>query len=179
MKTKNLTSLLIVVSCLIFLLSGCGKKEKIDFGSIENDIFKHDYFGFTLQIPEDAHVQDNQAKKDLMKQGGEILAGDDKNMKAVLDASALNTLNLVTFFKYEPGSPVDYNPGFIAVAEKVSHLPGIKNGSDYLFHAKKLMESSQLQYIFGKEVYTENIGGVEFNVMELSIDVNGTLVKQK
>ena len=82
-------------------------------------------------------------------------------------------------FKHLMGTPVSFNPNIGGVAEKVSHMPGIKRGKDYLFHARKLLESSQIKASFPEEIYTEEIGGYSFDVMSVETQMPGVLVKQK
>jgi hypothetical protein len=71
-----------------------------------------------------------------------------------------------------------YNPNILAAAERITSSPGIKRGSDYLFHAKKLLISSQLEYHFNETIETEEISGVSFDILEASISLYGTEIKQ-
>ena len=48
------------------------------------------------------------------------------------------------------------------MAERVSHLPGIKSGKDYLFHASKLLLMTQLPYEVVKEAYPAQLGDREW-----------------
>ena len=78
------------------------------------------------------------------------------------------------------GPPVPYNPTITCVAEGVSHLPGIKTGGDYLFHAKRLLEAGQMKFTFPREVYTETLAGVEFHVLTAELALLPTnLMKQE
>ena len=175
MKRANIFAM-----CLFLCLSPLLAEEPpIDFGSMEGSNFVHRYFGFQISIPDQWQVQDTEARKDLQKMGKEIISGDDRNMKAILDASELNTLNLLTVFRYPRGTAVDFNPSFACVAEKVSHLPGIKKGSDYLFHTRNLIEQGKLAYKFSPETGSEKLGGETFDFMDSELDLKRVIVKQR
>ena len=66
------------------------------------------------------------------------------------------------------------------IAEKVNHAPGIKRGSDYHFHAKKLMKLGRLKVSYPKEIYEMNLNGVAFDVMETEIRLRpGVVIRQR
>jgi hypothetical protein len=178
-RTKLLCTAQIIV--LAVLLIGCGKKasDEIDFGTFNNSVYTNNYFGLTVTIPADWSIQDQEAQRRLMKLGGNMLAGDDKNLKSLVKASELKTVNLFAAFKYPMGTPVTFNPSVMALAEKVSQLPGIKRGKDYLFFVRQTLESGQMQVSFPKDIYTERLGGVDFDVMDLELSIRGITVKQK
>ena len=77
----------------------------------------------------------------------------------------MTTINLLTVFKHPLDVP--FNPNIICVAERVDHIPEIKNGKDYLFQSRKLLETGQMKVSFPREIYTESFGGREFGVMHV------------
>ena len=178
-RTKLLCTAQIIV--LAVLLIGCGKKanDEIDFGAFNNSVYTNNYFGLTVTIPADWSIQDQEAQRRIMKLGGKMVAGDDKNLKSLMKASELKTVNLFAAFEYPAGTPVAFNPSIMALAEKVSQLPGIKRGKDYLFFARQILESGQMQVSFPKEIYTERLGGVDFDVMDLELSVREITIKEK
>ena len=58
-------------------------------------------------------------------------------------------------------------------------MPGIRRGSDFHFHGRKLLESSPLDITFPKDVFSERINGVEFDVLYTETRLPTTIVKQK
>jgi len=166
---------------LAVLLIGCGKKagNEIDFGTFNHSVYTNNYFGLAVTIPADWSIQDREAQRRIMKLGGNMLAGDDKNLKSLVKASELKTVNLFTAFKHPLGTPVAFNPSIMSMAEKVSQLPGIKRGKDYLFFVRRTLESGQMQISFPKDIYTERLDGVDFDVMYLEFSIRGTMVKEK
>ncbi len=115
----------------------------------------------------------------LIKSWQRFDVGDNKNLKAALDASEVNVANLLVVSQYEYGAAVSYNPNFALVAENTARMPGIKSGSDYLFHARKLLEQSQVEYDYIDDEFEKVlINGQEFYVMNCSIDYMGHSIKQ-
>jgi len=176
-----MSKVLIVMFSAFFILTGCEQEhpKEIGYGSIENSSYRNDYFNMSINVPDNWVVQGEAAQKALMDSGTDLIAGEDKTLKGVLKESQKQTVNLFSFFKYEQGAPVEFNPSIIAVAERVSNFPGIKRGSDYHFHSKKLLQSGQMKYEFSREIYTKDISGVSFDTMPMQISINGITVYQE
>ncbi|TAJ11686.1 hypothetical protein DMA11_15965 [Marinilabiliaceae bacterium JC017] len=163
--------------------SGCftnNKPKQFDYGHVENHKYTNSFFDFEMTLPADWVVQSKEQTENLTKMGKELVAGDDQNMKALLDASDINTANLLTVFKYEVGSAVEYNPNLALVAENLKNAPGIKTGGDYLFQSRKLLNQSQIQYDYiDEEFKKEVINNQEYYLMNASINFMGLTIKQK
>jgi hypothetical protein len=158
----------------------CSDKKAIDFGEFEAGIYTNSFFNMMLSLPDTWHVLDHESQLELIKRGGKIAAGDDKNLKSVIDAGSLKTLNLLTAYEYPLDSAVSTNPGIMVIAEKIKPAQGIKRGSDILFHAKKLMKLSRIKVSYPEEIYETIIDGVSFDVMETEITVEpGVVVQQR
>lgn len=153
--------------------------DKIGFGTLENGIYRNEYFGMRVVLPDDWHPLDDESRKKVMETGRKMIAGQDKNLQAALDASELDTVNLLMVYKHPQGAPVPFNPSLSCVAEKVSHLPGIKTGRDYLYHVKKGIEASRVSYVFDQNIYSENIGGVTFDAQNMRLSAGPWLIQQK
>jgi len=160
----------ILVSCFVFL-SGCSKKasDEIDFGAWEGTTYRNEYFGLSISVPEDWSVQGRETASRVMDMGETLVAGGDKNLQAALKVSQLQTVNLFMVSEHPLGSPVAFNPNIICVAQRISDMPGIKRGEDYHFHTKRGFQLSNLEVTFPKEITTESLGGVDFDVMYLEM----------
>tara|TARA_B110000091_G_C13639667_1_gene400678 strand:- start:172 stop:813 length:642 start_codon:yes stop_codon:yes gene_type:complete len=171
---------LIIAIGLLLLITGCDSKPAadIDYGTINNNVYSNKYFDISINLPDTWFVQSQAAQKALMETGSNLIAGDDKTLKSVMKESEKQTVNLFSIFKYESGAPVNFNPSIISVAERISHMPGIKRGSDYLFHARKLLESGQMNYDFPNDLYTKEVSELSFDVMPAQITVNNITVYQ-
>jgi len=163
------------------LLAGCGKRasDEIDFGTFTNSVYHNNFFGVSVTTPSGWSIQDQNAQQRLMKLGEKMIAGDDKSMKAAMQASEMQSVNLFAVYKYPYGSPVTNNLAIMSVAEKVGELPGIKRGKDYLFHVRQMLEASSVSVDFLKDIYPKPLGGVDFDVMELELHVRGTIVREQ
>jgi len=179
--TKNTSICFAFIIVCTILFWGCSKNasKEIDFGTIENSVYRNKYFGLTITIPAEWSIQDQESRQRMMKMGKEMITGEDKNLKAAIKASELQTVNLFTVFKHPLGTPVTFNPGIACAAERIRHAPGIKRGKDYHFHARKVFESSQMDVSFPRDISTENLGGVDFDIMYLQITQAGTTVQQE
>lgn len=165
----------------IALLPGCGKKaaDQMDFGVVENSVYRNDYLGFRMQLPAKWSVQDQEAQRRMAATGGKMVAGDDNNLKALIKASELQTVQMLAAFKHPMGAPVRFNPSISCVAERIAHMPGIERGRDYHFHTRRVLEASQLKISFPREVSTARFGGKDFDVMHAEIAIHGMAVRQK
>ena len=164
---------LIITSAFII---SCSDKKAIDFGEFEDGFYINSFFNLMLSLPDSWEVLDLESRMELMKQGGKFVAGDNKNLKAAIDAADLKSLNLLTAYEYPPGSAVSSNPGIMLIAEKIKHAPGIRRGSDYHFQAKKLMKLSRMQVSYPEEIYETIIDGVSFDVMVTEITLGPGVV---
>lgn len=165
---------LIVAVVLALVLGGCSSKKKDDavsFGELKDNVYTNSFFNIEVTVPSAWFMMDDESRIELMKQGSKIVSGDNKNLKAVMDAADFQTMNLLTAYESAPGSAVSTNPSIMVIAEKIGHMPGIKRGSDYHFHTKQLMGQSALSVTFPSEIYEENLDGVSFDVMEIEIEL--------
>ena len=158
-----------LVIVLFTALSACNnkKEEAINFGQYDGGVYTNSFFNIRVPLPEAWYVMDEESRKALMQQGAKVVSGSNKNLKAVLDASDLSSMNLLTAYAHPPGTTVEANPSIIVIAEKIGHMPGINRGSDYHFQTKKMMEQSALSVSYPTEVYATALGGLPFDVMEV------------
>jgi hypothetical protein len=162
-----------IVVGLCVLAGGCGKKppEQMNSGRFEGSVYHNDYLGMTITIPSEWTIQDLKTTQQIARTGERMIAGSNENMRATMEARQSQTTNLFNVFKHAPGSPVPYNPSIYAVAEDISLFPGIKTGGDYLYHARRLLESGQMEFSFPRDVAIETLAGVEFHVMNVEMKV--------
>ncbi len=179
MKIVRRMMLVVWLVCSVSMTS-CSDKKAIDFGTFETGNYTNTFFDLMLSIPDSWHVLDLESRLEIMKRGGEIVAGENKSLKAAIKAADLQSINLLTAYEHPPGAAVTTNPGIMLIAEKVKHAPGIKRGSDYHYHAKKLMKFSRMKVSYPKEIYEKTIDGVTFDIMETEITMGpGVVIRQR
>ena len=151
-----------------------------DYGHVENNKYFNSFFDLEILLPQDWVVQSKEKSEEIAKLGKDIAVGDDNNLKAEIEASEINSANLLAVFEYEVGAAVDYNPSFVLVAENLINAPGVKNGSDYLFQTRKLLKQSQMHYAYiDEEFEREVINDQEFYSMNCQIEYMGFHIYQK
>lgn len=153
--------------------------KEFDYGKIVNGTYSNNYLGFSIQFDTTWEVQSDEQKQMLEDIGKEYVGGDDEDFKKTMEASKVNTANLLMLFKHPLGTIETFNPSFVVVAENVKNYTGIKDGKDYLNQAKKLLQASQMQYAFNKPIYKRNMGKHEFFVLEGSIGIADNAVIQE
>lgn len=179
-KIENILAI-VLISVLAFF-SGCNRAEEGEskFSQKTADgVYENAYFDFTITLPDGWFAQDYEGAQALSDQGGKIVAGDDENLQAVMETAEENSVNLFGFFEHPVGAPVPINPNVLGVAENVKFMPGITKGSDYLFHAKSLMAQGALDYKFDDKIGVKNIDGIEFDVMDSILTMNGMQIRQR
>lgn len=168
---------------LTVILVSCNSTEKpknFDYGHTENNKYLNSFFGLELTIPNNWVVQTKEQTENMFKKGKDLIVGDNKNLKAVIDASEINSANLLSVFQYEVGAAVDYNPNFTVIAENLKNAPGTKTGNDYLFQVRKLLKQSQVQYSYIDDKFERTIiDNQEFYIMNCTIDYMGLSIKQR
>ena len=171
------------VLCLVIAVCSSAYSQggipSLDAGTVKDSTYTNAFFGMQLRIPDGWQVQDNEATRALLERGRTLAVGDDKNLNAMVSASEQKSLTLLTVFKHPPGSPVDFNPSFMCIVERIQGLPGIKKGSDYLFHVRKGLSLSKIQFTFEKEIYDAPVAGLEFGVLETKLIIGKAAIRQK
>jgi hypothetical protein len=156
-----------------------GQLENFDYGHVDDGNYQNDYFGFTIKLPLEWVVQTKEQTENIANTGKKLIAGDDENMNAVIKASEVNTANLLAVFQYELGSAVEYNPNIMIVVESLKNAPGIKNGSDYLFQARRIVKQGQFKYDYISEKFDkETINESDFYKMDTQLNYMGLEIKQ-
>jgi hypothetical protein len=179
--TRNASIRVTFIIVCIIIFFGCSKNasREVDFGTIENSVYRNKYFGLTITIPAEWSIQDQESRQRIVETGTEIMAGEDKNLKAVIKASELQVVNLLFAFKHPLGTPVTSNPSIACIAERIRQTPGIKRGKDYHFHARKLLESSQMDVSFPRDISSVKLGDVDFDIMYVQMALPGITVQQE
>lgn len=177
MKTKWLY--LFILTMLVAGSNAQDGSQNFDYGKVENGKYHNAFLDFEITLPPDWVVQSREEINYLMEKGLDLVAGDDKKLKSAYKAAEINVANLLAAYQYELGSPVDYNPGIMLIAENVQHAPGVKKGSDYLFQARKLLNQSQFQYDHLDTAFEkETISGTDFYKMNAVLKYSGLDIKQ-
>ncbi len=151
----------IITVLLSLALFACTEQEPASPLTVntEGNHYHNAYFGVSVEMPEGWYSQPAKETIALQQRGTRVLAGDEKAMQAMLEASLKSSVPLFGFFEVMPGTPNRLNPNVMAVAENLEGFPGIKTGCDYLEHVKKLMRQGKLPYQFEEGCQTRKLKG--------------------
>ncbi|ARU04378.1 hypothetical protein CCO03_06545 [Comamonas serinivorans] len=146
--------------------------------SADGVTYENDYMGLSIAKPEGWYAQPAEETMKMSQRGTDMVAGDDKMLKAMLDASLKSSLPLFSFFEAPPGTPGKQIASLVGVAENISALPGIKSGCDYLSHVGQMLKSAAPQFSVSDTCKTERIQGNTFGVLEVTAKQAGILMTQ-
>lgn len=150
-----------------------------DYGKTANGLYTNSYFNMTMPYDTSWFVQEKDAMNKLVLENSEMIFNDDQLTNKQLEASMINTAYLFTIFNYEVGAPVDFNPSLIVMAENLKNYPGIETGKDYLYHSKKLLKNSKINYTFGNDsVDIVKIGNEKFHRLRAYIETPDVTISQ-
>lgn len=160
------------------------RSARADVPGIAKEISPNTYqnatIGLTISAPEGWYVADSELMRKIMKAGAEAAASNMSAVeKAGTEASVERTGTIFSFSQFPPDSPVDFSAQLMGLTEDVSMMPGIKRGSDYLFHVRRSMMQSTLRPTIADGYVTRKIGGQDFDRMDASADANGQHVLQR
>ena len=118
----------------VFLLSvvaSCNvkKKEKIlNYGKIENNIYKNDFFDVQVTIPEGWAVQNQEQMEKLVDESTDKIRSGNEDIAKQIDLSQQQSVYLLTVFRNDPSVETEsFNYSFLMMAEKLP-LSNIKTG---------------------------------------------------
>ena len=178
---KTFNKIAIVLTVVLFIqCSQNGKPDNFDYGSVNDEyVYTNSYFDCSLQLPKEWSIQSKEQRKEITDRGKDFVIGDNENLRSVVKASEINSANLLMAFEHELGTTVDFNPSISVIVENIKSFPGIKDGSDYLVQARRLMKQTQIEYDYLSENFKrKSINGEEFYLMEANLDLFGSKIKQ-
>jgi len=154
-------------------------EEVFDYGSVVDNVYENSFFGFSVPIPVDWKVQDQETTEELAELGSDLITGNNEDLRHAVEVSKINTAYLLTVFKHDLGADVEFNPSFIFVGENLQLAPSIKDGKGYLDQSKKLLMQADVNYEFPPvENVSRNIGGIAFDVMQTTLNMIGLTIYQ-
>ena len=155
---------------LLLVVAGCKLQPKnFDYGKTENGVYTNNYFDFEIPVPPNWVVQNKEQVQQLQKTGEELVSGSNKELGAKIKAADIRTAILLTVFKNKTDAVTEkFNSSFIILSENLGGMP-IKKGSEYLAHAKEIMQQSNMSYQFAPNYASEKIGNREFDRMDVSL----------
>jgi hypothetical protein len=147
--------------------------------SDDNKTYTNEFFQMTVQKPESWYAQNQEEALETQKKGEKMLAGNDKNLKAMVEAAQDTTTQVFGFFEFPMGTPGKLNPNVLSAAENIKGAPGVKTGCDYIALTKEIIKKSQVSYEFDEKCETKTVNGTEFGVVNAQLTIGNQVVKQR
>ncbi len=168
---------IICIALLVIVNFSCVEEKNLpnhfDYGSIENNTYINDFFGFRLPYNSEWSVLDKQQMSNITKAGKEMIVGDDNKLKKVVDVSSVNLAELFMIFKHELGTTTEFNPSLGINAENLNQFPNVKETKDYVVQAKNFMDQTKMNIDYRREDYEVKIGNTSFICLEIfNLDYN-------
>ena len=150
-------------------------------GSITGGVYTNEYLGLRLRIPDGWSVVDADTSQQLNQKGGELMAGDSKELKSLMEESQTRIIQLFTLIKQLPPESPGGAPTGAMVIAVATPVPAelFKSGEAYIEVAKYLLERTAVKPEFDGPVTKEMLGGIEFATQHLHINHLGAVIKQK
>ena len=139
-----------------------------DRGSLDGNAYTNEFFGLTLTLPAGWKVQGEAVRERNREAGRKLFDAGDPAARARLEKSVGNTLNLLTAYQYPVGTAVHFNPAFLCAAEKIPASAAGATDADYMAVLKQTFRYSQAPITIDRDVYTEQVGGLTFSVVEIT-----------
>ncbi len=147
--------------------------------SDDNKTYTNEFFQMTVQKPDGWYAQNQEEARENQKKGEKMLAGNDKNLKAMIEATDATTTQVFGFFEVPMGTPGKLNPNVLSAAENIKAAPGVKTGCDYIALTKEIIKKSQMNYKFEDKCETKMVNGTEFGVTGGEMTIGEQVVKQR
>lgn len=177
MQLKKVTSFALFLSLAFFFVSSYGATDIQ--GSVEKNVYTNNFFGFTIKFPKEWNVLSKKQMAGVDKLGEKIVAGQDKNLKQLMDSGITNKLTLFMVAEKPLGLP-----GNTMVQARVTNLgifgEGIKSGKVYLDVMKQGLEHmTTVQFEkLDNNMPPINLGGVDFAQMIVIMKVGPSKVTE-
>lgn len=178
---KNVLVLLIIGS-MLFLLTGCGKKEEeskkeekpaeeqkreFSIGKWEDNVYSNDFLGLKFNLPEDWESSSKEEIAEMMDLGSELLNDDQKA------AAEISKLNAAYYMMVNDPNSID---SIILMSEKST----IDYTTEFYINQLKsqLTSVSSIKYTI-EGTSKEKVGNVECDALTVSATASGLKTTQR
>lgn len=160
----------LVVGSIAMLLAGCSEPSpaELDRGEVTGGVYRNSFFELELAVPAEWSVTKGNSEEIMWKAGELGVKEQAPDLGEGVDASRDRTERLLTLTRFEPGTRIDLNPNLLLMGERIDHLPGLRNGDDYLLHNATTLVND-LGYELVRPAHPVEIGGRGFHRADLRL----------
>ncbi|MET0393338.1 MAG: hypothetical protein ABW019_09365 [Chitinophagaceae bacterium] len=174
----KLTVFLLLLTGIVACKDSARIPDDFDYGKVENQVYRNQYFGFEIPLPSDWALQSREEMEKLRQKGRAMIERSNKDMAGTLKASEINSAMLLSIFRYKPDSVTgEFNHSLTVLAENISKIPGIKTATDYLENTQKLITQSRMPYQTSG-IHHQKVGGRDFDIMTITMNLQGLSIEQ-
>jgi hypothetical protein len=170
---------IVLLLSLVFGFQSNASDDAFDYGKVEKGKFKNSFFGFEMKVHADWHPLTKEQSDALMKTSIDVISQGSEVLGMALKATEVNYAQLLTVFRHEMGSPVEFNPSIVLMVENLRQAPGGKAGADYLYHTKRGLEATPFSYSFPKSSpESVSFAGMNFDAMTAYLNAANKVIQQ-
>ncbi|MDV6168498.1 hypothetical protein R1T16_08685 [Flavobacterium sp. DG1-102-2] len=165
-------------------LTACNKTtpineiEGFDYGRVRNDKYTNTFFDIEFNIPKGWQIQDDKQKKELMKEGSDLVFNDEETKKAAIKSSDITSANLLTAISNNPGT-TGFAHNILLLAENMEQHPSVVTGDIYLQSVSKILSSGKLEIIQMDRSFPKKVlNGKDYYEMSMAAHIQGMDVHQ-
>lgn len=164
---------------LAFAFQSNAADDVFDYGKVEKGKYKNEYFNFEMKIHSNWHPLSKEQSDALMKTSIDVISQGSEVLGMAIKASQVNYAQLLAVFQHEMGAPVQFNPSIVLMTENLQQAPGVKSGSDYLYHTKRGLEATPFSYTFSKtSPESMSLAGMQFDAMTAYLNNPNMVIQQ-
>ena len=141
--------------------------QRLDGGRIERSVYRNDYFGFSLPVPESATVESSAQNAKMFEEG----LASTAPVSAGLPLLAL---------RLRESLPNALDGAVIACAvEKLPPGAAIKDGFEYLDGTRAMMDAQRIRFKIKTPAHPVSIGGEGFTAERYEVQSGGTVLQSE
>lgn len=140
-----------------------------DGGVWERRKYTNKQLGFSMTIPEDWYVADQDTTDALTDRGMTFITNGDPFMTRAAELAKTNTKQLLIASEYAPGKPGKINNNIVVTVENLRGYPGVASASDYAMAVEEMLRKTSIGYEFGVIKKRVLIGGMKAACLPASI----------
>ncbi|MGN6647985.1 MAG: hypothetical protein ACTHJT_15790 [Cytophaga sp.] len=158
---------------------GQSNAEVFDYGTFENNVYTNSYFNLKIDVPPTWKVHSKEQTDTIISKAMKKMTDKDATLKPLFNPKDIKDAVLIMANQYRIGAAVDFNPGFVIMAENIMDYPEIETEAMYLGQVKKLLLRTKSNYVINDKISKEKFNGVTFYKFSLSLKNAGSVeIKQ-
>ena len=141
-----------------------------EMGSVRDNVYTNNYFGFTYEFPKGWTVPNEETKKYMREMTRAAATGGDPARAALYDVAIKRAHQLLMATEHPMGTPGASETTITVVSEDISYAPGVQKPADYLLNTKAALVKRQPDFKVDLEPTDITFGDKPFARMNVSLE---------